>query len=209
MARAIAVIFEGREVRFAPRVVTRAKLYGERKRLVLDEHGQATLPGWLTTDSSLLLTQGARAELYLDERDDVVDRKALVAVDAAGVALPRVASTLAVPQPLVGPVPPARVLACTTTSVYLLEPETPGAPGAIDPQLEARLLGGEIFETAFAYAAGFEASVLFVLANEEGIFGLVATPTPIPFLRKDAPAAPDADEEGDADADEDLDFSMF
>ncbi len=203
MARAIAVIFEGREVRFAPRVVTRAKLYGERKRLVLDEQGQPTSSGWLTTDGSLLLTQGARAELYLDEHDEVVDRKSLVAVDAAGVELARVASTLDVPQPLIGPVPPARVLACTTTSVYLLEPET---PGQVDPELAARLEGGEIFETTFAYAAGFEASVLFLLANEEGLFGLVGTPTPIPFLRKDAAPALDAP---DDDADEDLDFSMF
>jgi hypothetical protein len=209
MARAIAVIYEGREVRFAPRVVTRAKLYGERKRLVLDEQGQPTSPGWLTTDGSLLLTQGARAELYLDERDEVVDRKSLVAVDAAGVELPRVASTLDVPQVLIGPVPPARVLGCTTTSVYLLEPETPSTPGMIDPELAARLEAGEIFETTFAYAAGFEASVMFLIANEEGIFGLVGTPTPIPFLRKDAPVALDADADADGDADEDLDFSMF
>lgn len=202
MARAIAVVFEGREVRFAPRVVTRAKLYGERKRLVLDGDGQPTSPGWLTTDGSLLLTQGARAELYLDDHDDVVDRKSLVAVDAAGVELPRIASTLDVPQPLIGPVPPARVLECTTTSVYVLEPET---PGTIDPELEARLRSGEIFETTFAYSAGFETSVLFLLANEEGIFGLVGTPTPIAFLRKDAPLVPDSDD----DDDEDLDFSMF
>lgn len=200
MARAIVVEFEGREVRLVPRVVTRAKLYGERKRLVLDEQGIPTSTGWLTTDGSLLLTQGARAELYLDEHDDVVDRKALVAVDAAGVEVPRVASTLDVVQPLVGPVAPARVLECTTTSVYQLEPEV------VDPGLGERLARGEIFESVFAYSAGFEASVLFILANEEGTFGLVATPTPIAFLRKDAPPAAEADDE---DGDEDLDFSMF
>jgi hypothetical protein len=200
MARAIAVVFEGRDIRFAPRVVTRAKLYGERKRLILDGAGQPTAPGWLTTDGSLLLTAGARAELDLDEHDEVVDRKALIAVDAEGRELPRVASTLDVPQPLTGPVAPARVLECTTTSVYLLEPES------LDAALAARLARGEIFETTFAYAAGFEASVLFILANEDGIFGLVATPTPIAFLRKDAPPASEADED---DGSEDLDFSMF
>lgn len=103
------------------------------------------------------------------------------------------------PQALVGPVPATRVLDCTTTNVYLLEPE------ALDPELEARLRGGDIFETAFAYSAGFERSVLFLVANDEGIFGLFATPTRAEFLRRDAPPAVDLDEASD----DDLDFSMF
>src|SRR5690349_18004988 len=63
MARAVVVERNGVESRFGFSLVSRARLYGERKRVIVDEEGRPTIGGWLTTDGSMLLLPGARAEL--------------------------------------------------------------------------------------------------------------------------------------------------
>lgn len=201
MARAIVVERKGVESRFAFSAVTRSRLYGERRRMVVDEQGKPTLGGWLTTDGSMLLLPGGRAELYLDEAGDVVDRSALVWLDADGKTSPRLEPTLDKAQPLRGPIPPERLLEFVTTSVYALDPEA----DALDPELAAALARGEIWETDFNYTAGFERQTLFLVQNPEGLFALVAEPAPLePATR--ASRAPEGD---DPLSDDELDFAMF
>ena len=79
MARAVVVEHNGVESRFTFSAVSRARLYGERKRITVDEAGQPTVGGWLTTDGAMLLLPGGRAELYVDGAGDVVDRQSAAA----------------------------------------------------------------------------------------------------------------------------------
>ncbi|MCC6624294.1 MAG: hypothetical protein IT385_23785 [Deltaproteobacteria bacterium] len=207
MARAIVVARsdgpDAKTSRFTFSAIDRDKLYGQRKRLVVDERGQPCVAAQLTTDGSVMLLPDSRAMLYLDERGDVIERSALLAVDAAGNPLPRLEPTLDVPQPLMGPVPPERVLDHNALSVYQIASE---GPDALDEELVASLARGEIWETTFNYTAAYERQTLFLLQGADGLYGIVAEPAEIAWVERDAPPpAPDDEPIGD----EDLDFSMF
>src|SRR5690606_24101275 len=55
MARAIVVAHGGRESRFAFQPIDRSKLYGARKRMIVDENGEPCIAGYLAVDGSVLL----------------------------------------------------------------------------------------------------------------------------------------------------------
>lgn len=200
MAREIAVVREGRESRFGFERVSREKLYGSRRRVAVDDDGEECRLAELTRDGQLLLP-GSTAQLYVDQAFDVVERDRLQAVDASGQPLEPVGSTLGVPQELIGPVPAERVLDCETNAVYQLE------PSEIDAELLRSLEAGAIYETRFSFRGGYALSPLFLVANEHGLFGLVADEVGFEPLRRDV--APAASEEDDPFATDDLDFSMF
>lgn len=200
MARAVVVALMGVESRFGLAAVNRQKLYGEKKRVVVDERGQATVGGWLTTDGAILLLPGGRAELYLDEHGDVVERADLEAVDAEGRLLSRSESTLDVPQELTGPVSAERLLEHVSTSVYTLEPES------LSESLRQSLERGEIWETTFSFTASFARSPLFILKSGEGYFGLVCEAAPLELVRR---ASPPPVVDDDPLSDDELDFSML
>ncbi|MFO0746397.1 MAG: hypothetical protein U1F43_12085 [Myxococcota bacterium] len=199
MARGIVVARDGHESRFGLQVVDRAKLYGQRRRVVVDEKGEPCATGYLSVDGSVLLLSDSRALLYLDERADVVERSELHAVDDEGRPLAKLESTLDAPQAIVGPVAPERVLDMNVTSVYRLEAES------VDEELAAALARGEIWETIFNYMPGYERQTLFLLQNPEGIFGLVTEPSAVTWMDRQSPPPSDEDPLGD----DELDFSMF
>jgi len=201
MARGIVVEHDGLETRFDFEVVSRAKLYGERKKVVVDERGEPTVGGWLVIESSMLLGPGGRAELYLDERGDIVDRTDLAAIDSEGRLLEKLPSTLDVPQPLT-PIDPEALLEVVTNNAYLLTLDT-----TLDGDLLAALDRGEVFKTSFAYMPGYSRSTLFLLKNDEGIFALVTEPAPLEPLGREVP--PSLPEDPDDEDNGDLDFQSL
>ncbi len=200
MAREVTVEFEGAVSRFALTRMTREKLYGRRRRVIVDEQGAACVAATLTLDGAALLPPGSTSDLYVDSAFDTVSRSRLRAVDSDGEPIEKVPSTLGVEQPLSGPVTPERVLDHVTNAVYLLDP-TELAPGLL-----AQLDAGEIFETGFNYRDGYTLNPLFLLKNEAGVFALVAEPAGFEPVRKQLVPVETGE---DPFADDDLDFSMF
>ena len=200
--REIVVRLGDEETSFGFARVDRGKLYGRKERVVLDENGARCVAAFLTADGAALVPPGGTAHLYVDEAFETVDRKDLVAVGEDGAPLTPTPSTLGVAQPLTE-ASPARLLDHLVTNVYALSSEALGAA------LQAALAGGAIFECAYQYRDGYEPDALFVLANDEGVFALVAQPTGFGFLAREAPLdTGEGDEEAD-DLDDDLDFSMM
>jgi hypothetical protein len=204
-ARRIEVRYGDEESVFAFTRVDRGKLYGRKVRVIEDEDGHPCVPAYLTPDGAALVPPGGTAHLYVDEDLDTVERADLRAVDPDGQPLEAVPSTLGVPQEL-EPVRPERLLDHRIASVYELSPDALGA------RLKQALADGELFEAPFNYREGYDPDVLFLLQNDEGLFGLVGRETGFDFLEREAPAAEAAeDEDEDEDADElaqDLDFSF-
>ncbi len=199
MARALVFNHGGEVSRFGLTKHAREKLYGGRKRVVVDEQGRECERGLLSEDGSLLLPPGSVAMMYVDEQLDVVERADLRTVDEAGTVVERVGSTLDKEVPL-RPVPLETLLDYVTSLVYLLDPE------ALGPDLAAALARGELFQGVFAYTDGFELQDLFVLQNDEGIWALVGRPTGFEWLRR---AVPPPAPEDDALFEDDLDFGML
>ncbi len=200
MARQIVVSWGGATSSFDIARLNREKLYGRKRRLIVDEDGRECVAGMLTEDGSTLLPPGSTAELYLDDGFDVVERSALQAVDEEGNPVDSVSSTLGVEVTL-EKVDAARLLDHVTPVVYEL------AEADLDDGLRDELAAGAIFETRFNYRTSWADQACFLVGNEHGCFALVGRPAGFDFLEPDAPP-PAEGADGDPFAD-DFDFGML
>lgn len=201
MAREIVVNLDGEQSRFALSRVSREKLYGRKRRVIVDQLEQECSAATLLRDGSALIPQGGLSSLYIDESFEVSERKSLQAVDVTGEPLEEAASTLGVEQTLTGPVSPERVLDHLTTAVYQLDAEELG------DELRDGLERGDIYETVFAYRKGFDLWPAFLLQNGEGVFALVGRPAVFEFLERER--VPEEPEDDVDPFEDDLDFSMM
>lgn len=201
MAKSIAVGFAGESSSFTYERLDRERLYGRKERQVIDADGRRCSSAWLSSDGAALVPSGGLALLYVDESFGTVERSSLQAVDDQGAELALLPSTLGSEQPLEGPVPPARLLDHVIHTVYVLTAETIGSA------LSAALKDGRIFCSPFNARDDYQRQMLFLVANEHGIFGLVGSAPGFAMIRREAvpvAAAADGDELSD-----DLDFSMM
>ncbi len=201
--REIVVSYADEESAFKFTRVDRSKLYGRKERVIQDENGERCVSAYLTADGAALVPPGGTAHVYVDERFDTVERGDMRAVDGEGNALEITPSTLGQAQAL-EPTRPERLLGHVVQSVYELSSESLG------DALKKALADGELFETAYNYKDGYDPDRLFVLQNEEGIFGLVAKPDGFELITREAPSDEEspADDETD-ELEDDLDFSMM
>lgn len=179
MARPMMLVFDDEPNSFQLKRLTREKLYGRRRHIVVDAMGQTCQRGDLTDDGELLLGPGDTAQLYIDDDHNSHARKTLVHVDSKGERLPKIPSTLGREMPLTGPVNVERVLDHATVSIYTLDPE------ALGERLQQALAEGHIYETAFAYRAGTSTQPMFILQNKAGFFGLLCEPLDFDFVEPD------------------------
>jgi hypothetical protein len=202
MARTIAVTYRGEDSSFDFLKLDRSKLYGSRRRLVLDRDGEPCRRAELTEDGFTLIQAGMTAQGYFDEDNRWVPTSELIGLDAEGMPAPRFPRTLGVPQLLRGPVQPEAVLDCRIQSVYVL------SASDMSEALAEALMEGEIFEFPFGYRTDHHQQVGFLVANDEGVFALVGDPAPPQWCELAGPVVDFvADEE--AGLGSDLDFEMF
>lgn len=200
MAKPIVVQWKGVQSSFKLEKLDRQKLYGKRQRQVLDPSGERCERAELSRDGSLLIRSGMSAQGYFDGEGQWIPNRELVGLDAEGNPVPLVNSTLGAEQPLAGPVNPTELLDLAVRAVYVLRPET------LDPDLQKRLLAGEIFRFNFNYRADYEAETAFLVGNKSGFFALVGSPAPSSWCELEAVAQETFDE---GESDDELDFEMF
>jgi hypothetical protein len=174
-------------------------LYGRRRRVPLDDHGNPCTRASILDDGSLLLRSGMTGQGYFLDDGAMVKQADLEGFDSDGTPVAKVPSTLGVPQPLEGPVDPSDVLNLRVETVYALEPEE------ITDTLRARLEAGDVYRFAFNYRDDYRAETGMLLANENGIFALIGVPVHYEWVSLavtvDLPAFDD-------DSDDDLDFEF-
>ena len=164
MARQINVIKDGTESIF-----DRAKLYGKRKRVVLDEDGENCVKAELSEDGSSIIRSGMTMQAYFDPDGEWVESSRIVGLDEQGNPVEKVASTLGVGQEL-EEVDPGALSQNQTIAVYHL------SPVELDETLKKQLDDGGIFRFPFNYRADYSAETGFLLSNDAGIFVLVTKP---------------------------------
>lgn len=200
MARGVVLEWGGEETTFELAKIDREKLYGKKERVAVDREGRPCSSAWLSADGATLVPGGGLAYVYVNDKQDTVERSELESVDAEGQPAEARPSTLGVSQPLVGPISPSRVLEFVVSSVYWLDPV------GLSARLGEALDRGEIFETDFVYRSDYGASRAFVLKNDAGIWLLVGQPDGFGFLQREALPV---DEPSDDESADDLDFSMM
>ena len=204
MARSIVVNYNGDVSEFGLTRVERQKLYGRKRKVVVDENENATQTAYLTRDGTALLPSGTIAMLYVDDEFNVASRSELVAVDPIeGTPMDPIDSTLGVEVPLEGPIDPKRMLDHTCKALYQLDPEQ------VDATLQKALEEGGIFETRFNYRKGFEDAPAFLFHNDEGYFAVIGNSAEFDYLRKETANVVEEEDDEDPFDEDDLDFSMF
>ena len=198
----ISVNFNGEVSEFDITRITREKLYGKKRRIIVDDEGEQCVSAYLTRDGAALLPSGTTAYLYVTPDEEVVERRDLQAVDDDGNPVEPAPSTLGVEQMVTEPVPPTRVLENVVNAVYQLDGENLG-----EVLVEA-LNDGAIFEIRFNYRAGFEDWPAFLIGNDDGLFLLVCADASFDFYYPDT-AVDDEDDDDEDPFEDDLDFSMF
>jgi hypothetical protein len=199
MAKPIVISVEGASASFQHAKVDRARLYGAKKRLALDEQGAPCQRSALTADGRYILQSGMTAQGYFDAAGAPVSRAELVTIAPDGSVLPVLPSTLGAPQ-VAEIVPPDTVLDYVMESHYVLEPET------VDPTVMEALDGGQIFRFPFNATPGVNCETGFLLKSGEQLFCLVGNPVTATWSEPAVVVAVDAQEE---DSSDELDFDMF
>ncbi|MBM4038166.1 MAG: hypothetical protein FJ290_06585 [Planctomycetes bacterium] len=166
MDRTLEVACEGTGSSFAVRKLSRATLYGTRRRVPVDAEGRECKAAVLTRDGRFLLPPGTTATLYLDGHGDAVERGELRSVqrgrDAASAPEPR-------------PAEAADLLDCAVRQVYAL------APVAVSAQLDGLLAATGICRLD----SGDEGEVRFLVRNHAGYFLMVGGPSGFRFMGPD------------------------
>jgi hypothetical protein len=199
MPKGVVVALNGKVSSFQIEKVERAKLYGVRRRLAVDDKGRTCARAALTDDGQVLLRAGMTAQGWFDTDGRQIEQKAIGAEDADGNPLDLVSSTLGVEQPLEGPVDARELLDLSLTAVYRVAPEE------LDDALAASLAAGEFWRFPFNYRPDYRSETGYLVQNADGIFALVGVPALAEFLEPQA-APPQADDDDD---DGDLDFEMM
>jgi len=200
MARQINVILGGKESIFDFKKIDRAKLYGKRRRIVLDDEGESCVKAELSEDGATIIKSGMTMQAYFDAQGEWVESSRLVGLNEEGEPVEKAPSTLGVGQEM-EEVEPGALSQNQMVAVYHLS--------AVEaaPELSAALEAGKIFRFPFNYRADYSAETAFMLSNKEGIFVLV-TKAATPEWCQLKTVAVDSFTD-DSDLDDDLDFEMF
>ena len=198
MARTVVCSLNEVDSTFNLLKLDRERLYGSRKRIVLDGLSQPCTKASLTVDGLYLLQTGMTAQGYFDESGRWLQKSELVGLDAEGDTLELEPSTLGVAQKL-RLVQPSELLTHAVTSVYILEPTS------LDATLEGCLDRGDIFAFDFNYSADYRTEKAFLLKNSEGVFALVCEPTHPKWCEPGSVTVL----EDSAEVVDELDFDMF
>lgn len=201
MALQIHLRFDGAESKFDFKKIDRDKLYGRRRRVVLDDAGKDCVKAELSDDGTTIIVQGMALQAYFDEDGEWVEHSRLIGLDEGGAPVPRVPSTLGVAQEL-EECTPEELSQNQMAAVYQL------FDAEVDAALRARLDAGSIFKFPFNYRADYSADPAFLVANDEGVFALV-TKEVAPVWCQLETVAVESFADDESEMDDDLDFEMF
>ena len=203
MARLIIVSLNDTQSSFEFSKIDRSKLYGRKRRLLLDHDKKICRRAKLTEDGSLLLQSGMTGQGYFDDENNLISSSDLVGIKTDGEVVNRYPSTLNIAQPLIGPVNFNEILDLKITTVYELTPKN-----GLDGHLENNLSNGKFYSFPLNYTADFRVETAYLIKNKEGYFAIVGIPT-ITEWNEPHITISEVFESTDEDGDEDLDFEMF
>jgi len=201
MAREICIELDGKPSTFGFSKISREKMYGSKKTVVVDKENNPCDRGIIPIDGDVIIPKGGTSTLYINDNFQMFSRKDLEMYNLDGEKREKIPGTLNVEQKATV-VDEQRLLDHSISSLYLLE------PSEIDEGTQKNLDAGKILETNFNYYAGYNLSNLFIMKTGEGIFGLVGEPTNFEYCTHDAGEILVEDEEEEAGFD-DMDFGML
>lgn len=196
MAREICIKLNGKSSKFGFSKISREKMYGSKKTVVVDKDDNPCDRGIIPIDGDVIIPKGGTSTLYINDNFEMFSRKDLE-MHLDGEKVEKIPGTLNVEQ-TASIVDQERLLDHSVTSLYSLE------SSEIDDETQKALDDGKILETNFNYYASYNLSTLFIMKTSEGIFGLVGEATNFEYCTHDAGEILVEDEDFD-----DMDFGML
>lgn len=200
MALQLHFRLDGVESKFDFKKIDRDKLYGRRRRVVLDDAGKDCVKAELSEDGTTIITSGMALQAYFDEEGEWVEHSRLVGLDESGEPVDKVPSTLGVAQELEES-SPEELSQNQMVAVYQL------FDAEVDAGLRSKLDAGSIFKFSFNYRADYAADPGFLIGNEEGVFALITKEVAPVWCQLKTVAVDSFDDQSEVD--DDLDFEMF
>jgi hypothetical protein len=201
VARTINIRFKGKESVFSISKLSRAKLYGRKRRIPLGPDGKPCERASLAVNEGILLQKGMTGQGYLDSSGNWLERGTLIGVDSEGKPIEAAKSTLGEFVDA-EEISVEEVLDLRVSAVYAINPKD------MDAKLKKELLAGKRMGFDFNYREDYQMERAVLVANDEGFFALVGQPTKPQWSECDG--APVSMDEGALEEDEgELDFEMF
>lgn len=215
MAKPLVFQFGKRELAFDMNKVERAKLYGYKETLVIDEDGDPCELATLASDGRTVAGKGGIAMGYLSPDGAWCDRGSLTPIDVEGNEIPPAPSSFSGPVDLSEQATIEDYLDHNIRAVYALDllPDE-NASAAADKaatELLEQIQGGVIYKFPYSFRGGVAVDQGFLLANEAGdVFLAIGKPTQVQFVKLQQSSSLIEDEGETADEDGDLmDFDMI
>jgi hypothetical protein len=207
MAKPLVLSFGETEIPLAMVKIDRAKLYGWRDNIALDDDGRQCELATLIGDGRTIVAKGGRSIAQLTPDGEWVAKGQLTAIDPEGKGITPVGSSFAAPIELSKKATIEEYLSHNVKSIYLLQPED----GSFDEELLEELKGGAIYSFPFSWRGGLVADNAFLLCGADGnVFLAIGQPTKIHFVGlEQAAGLVEEDAPDEAGDDEDLDFGMM
>ncbi|HUT37531.1 MAG TPA: hypothetical protein VNE39_28890 [Planctomycetota bacterium] len=158
MERTLEVACEGTASSFTVRKLSRATLYGSKRRAPVDAEGRECRAAALTRDGRFLLPLGTTATLYLDDQGDTVERGELRSARGGGNA-----ASGSEPHPAEA----IELLGCTARQVYVL------VPVAVSGRLDELLAATGLCRLDAGDGGDGRGEARFLVKNDAGYFLLV------------------------------------
>ena len=121
MAREICIALNGKSSKFGFSKISREKMYGSKKTVVVDGNNNPCVRGLIPIDGDVIIPKGGMSTIYINDNFEMFSRKDLEMYDSAGEKMEQIPGTLNVEQKA-EIVDQQRLLDHTIASVYSLEP---------------------------------------------------------------------------------------
>ena len=160
MARELILNLNKNKSTFGISKIDRKKLYGFKKRLLLDEKGKECSKANLEEETGIVFVSSDISSSYLDHKGNFVEKKELEAINDEGKKVKKEESTLGKEVDLAS-TSIEDALNLKVNSVYYLEPKD------FDKDLKSKLDKGEVFSFPFNYYADFKLEDGILLKGEK------------------------------------------
>ena len=179
MHKTIEVSYKNTKSCFALSIFNRSKLYGTKKRVPVDVYGRKCISASLTIDGRFILPTGSTGILFLDEKNDIADKKKLKAINEDGIEVHQNPSTLNTTQQLGELINAEELLDYSIRSIYILEPIS------VSIEFDEQVSQFSVFRIPFQYAASYHSYESFVLKNDNCWFLLIGEKLDFDFIGLD------------------------
>lgn len=200
MAKTINIKYMGESAVFSYRPIDRGMLYGKRRRVAFDEHGNECAKASLLLDGSLLIKSGMTAQGYFTPDQVWVPQGELEAINADG-STPQLLPATVGEEVEASEIDPRDALEMRFTTTYSLEPED--LPAGIKKSLDE----GTVLTFPFNPKADYNVETGILVGNDNGYFALIGEKVEYEFLQLASVVS--VSDESASEGTDDLDFEMF